>query len=152
LFCVLDLVAEASYCLMLVTMQNFPHPSHQSITPWGSCWLCLYLVLEFVLFVDFVRCAYPLFIVLVFSFLFCLETVVWGCLILFSVFVVRALSFVRVRCLYCWFCFACVLNLWSCLCSKKSKEKQRRTNTIIINNATDEPTHHQRTNQELRAK
>jgi len=74
-----------------------------------DCVCTLFLNLFFV--VDVVRCAYPLFIVLVFSFLFCLETVVWGCLILFSVFVVRALSFVRVRCLYCWFCFACVLNL-----------------------------------------
>ena len=73
------------------------------------CVCTLFLNLFFV--VDVVPCSYPLFIVLVFSFLFCLETVVWGCLILFSVLVVRALSFVRVRCLYCWFCFACVLCL-----------------------------------------
>ena len=44
------------------------------------------------------------------------------CLLLFSVVVVGALSFVLARCFYCCVWFACVHCLWSCLCSKKSKE------------------------------
>ena len=47
------------------------------------------------------------------------------CLILFVVLVVGALSFVLARCFYCCVWFACVLCLGSCLCSKKSNEKQR---------------------------
>jgi hypothetical protein len=79
-------------------------------------------------------------------------------LILFVVLVVGALSFVRARCFCCCVWFACVHCLWSCLWSEKIKWKttstnmEQRTRTITINNARSEAPHHQRKNQELRAK
>ena len=83
------------------------------------CVCSLFLKLFFV--VDVVRwsCSGLFFPVL------CLEIVVWGCLLLFLVLVIGALSSVRARCFYCCVWFACVLCLGSCLCSKKIKWKQR---------------------------
>ena len=49
LFFVRDLAAEASFCFILATAQDFPHPSDQSIIPCYYCSLFLFIVLELVL-------------------------------------------------------------------------------------------------------
>ena len=97
---------------------RFPSINHP-IDVLVYCVCSLFLKLFFV--VDVVRWSYSG----LFFFVLCLEIVVWGCLLLFFVLVIGALSSVLARCFYCCVWFACVLCLGSCLCSKKSNEKQR---------------------------
>ena len=64
-----------------------------------------------------------LFFVLFFEIVF-----LFWCLILLCVLAAGPLSFVLARCFYCCVWFACVLCLWSCLCSQKIKRKTTSTN------------------------
>ena len=100
LFFVFDLDAETSYCLMLVTTQNFAHASHQSITPWCSCLLCLFLVLEVVL------CCWCCSLVLFWSFLFCFVS--WNC-------GVGVFAIVPCSCYWCVVLCSCSLFILLCL-------------------------------------